>query len=147
MRVFVPVAVVLLLSACSNRETSEALGTTAVILPNGKQIRAEVLTRPEEIARGMMFRDDLAADRGMLFVHAKPERVSYWMYNVKVPLDMVFIDSSKRVLGVVANVPPCKTRASECPVYGGFDRTRYVLEMRAGEAARAGIAAGTSLTF
>ena len=48
------------------------------------------------------------------------------MYQVKIPLDMVWMDKNRRVVEMVENTPPCKTKASECPNYGGnrtYDRS------------------------
>jgi uncharacterized membrane protein (UPF0127 family) len=69
------------------------------------------------------------------------------MFNVKVPLDIVFIDARHSVLGVAANSPPCTTRASECPKYGGFPGTKYVLELNGGAAAGYGIRPGELIRF
>ena len=82
--------------------------------------------------RGMMYRDSLPPGQGMLFVHTKPGNYAYWMYNVKMPLDIVWMDGDRRVVEIVASAQPCKTKASECPHYGGQKLARYVLELAAG---------------
>jgi uncharacterized membrane protein (UPF0127 family) len=142
MRVFVLLAAALFLCGCnsdSGATGEEAYRTTTITLPNGKVIRAEL--------RGMMFRDSLPADRGMLFIHSKPTAASYWMYQVKIPLDIIFMDSTRRVLGISANTPPCEKKASECPSYGGYPQTQYVLELGGGQAAKNAIVPGSTLTF
>jgi uncharacterized membrane protein (UPF0127 family) len=148
MRLFLPIVACAVLCGCgSHGSDQDTLGTMPVTLPNGRQIRAEPMVNDFDRQRGMMFREQLPEDRGLLFMHDQPSAATYWMYQVKVPLDIVFMDSARRVLGVSANTPPCTTRASECPHYGGYDGTRYVLELRAGEAARNGIQTGSMLTF
>jgi uncharacterized membrane protein (UPF0127 family) len=151
MRVFVLLAAALALCGCKSDSDAnaslEALRTTMVTLPNGKGVRAELAIDEYDQARGLMFRDTLPEGRGMLFVHRKPAVRSYWMYQVRIPLDIIFMDSNRRVLGVAANAPPCTTRSSECPTYGGFDGTQYVLELGAGQAAKNGVTPGVSLTF
>ena len=72
----------------------------------------------------------------MLFIHRQASPYQYWMYQVKIPLDMIFMDAKHRVLGIAANVPPCRTKASECPQYGGYPGTQFVLELGGGEAAQ-----------
>jgi uncharacterized membrane protein (UPF0127 family) len=127
--------------------TLDEYHTRLVTLPGGQQIRVEVMIHPTDLMRGMMFRDSLAPDRGMLFVHAEPGPYTYWMYQVKIPLDIIWMDSSRTILEISANTPPCKTPASECPHYGGNPRTRYVLELAAGMAARYGLKVGDTLNF
>jgi uncharacterized membrane protein (UPF0127 family) len=51
------------------------------------------------------------------------------------------------VVEIAANVPPCKTRASECPTYGGHVLSQYVLELGGGEAQRMGVEVGDALSF
>lgn len=125
----------------------DALRTRMVTLPRGGQIRAEVLTAPEEMAKGMMFRDALPAGRGLLFVHAKPGPYTYWMSNVKAPLDIIFMNSNRRIVEISANTPPCLTKPEDCPVYGGHTDEQFVLELRAGEAQRLGLKDGETLEF
>lgn len=151
MRVFVFLFVVICLSGCKSESdtasNTEVFRVRPVTLPNGKVIQAELAISNIEMQRGMMFRDSLPAGRGMLFLHNSPSAITYWMFNVKIPLDIIFIDPNKRVLGVSANTPPCLKKASECPSYGGFPNTQYVLELGGGEAAKNGVTPGVFLTF
>jgi uncharacterized membrane protein (UPF0127 family) len=133
---------------CGSRNAVEdVLETRTVTLPNGSQVRAEVRIRPIDLQRGMMFRDKLPRGEGMLFIHPRPGPYTYFMYNVRIPLDIVWMDTNRRVLEIAENVPPCKTDASACPTYGGRYPSQYVLELGAGEAARNGVKVGDTLTF
>lgn len=124
------------------------MSTRAVTLPDGSIVKAEILIKPEDLARGMMFRDSLDADRGMLFAHDKPGRYGYWMYQVRIPLDIVWIDAGRRVVEISANTPPCPSaKASECPSFGGTEEALFVLELKAGTAAQRKIARGTQIDF
>lgn len=149
MRYF-PLCVVLALalSGCG-RDSADAdvLETRTVTLPNGTRIRAEVKIRPFDMQRGMMFRDALPQGEGMLFIHAEPGNYPYWMYNVRIPLDIIWLDANRRIVEISADTPPCQTRASECPTYGGKARSQYVLEIGGGEAARYGLKVGDTLVF
>jgi uncharacterized membrane protein (UPF0127 family) len=72
----------------------------------------------------------------------------YWMHNVKVPLDIIWMDSSRRVVEISANTPGCDGKpASDCPSYGGAVPSSFVLEIGAGLAARHGIREGVVLDF
>jgi uncharacterized membrane protein (UPF0127 family) len=138
----------LLCCACGPKISGlEELNTRVITLPSGAEIRAEVMIKKDDINRGMMFRDALPQGRGMLFIHEKPSPYRYWMYNVKVPLDIVFMDSSRRIVEISANTPPCTTKAEQCPTYGGHAYEQYVLELRAGEAQRLGLQKGQTLAF
>ncbi|MEJ5369816.1 MAG: DUF192 domain-containing protein [Bryobacteraceae bacterium] len=138
------------LSACGGPERAmrpEDYNTVPVRLPSGKVIRAEQLVQPEELARGMMYRDELPEDRGLIFYHGKPGRYPYWMYQVKVPLDIVWLDGQKRVVQVVHQAPPCPGPQDRCLAYGGAFDALYVLEVRAGVAKANGLRPGAQVEF
>lgn len=143
-----PAVLALVTLGCGSPAPDEnALETRTVTLPNGRAIRADVMIRPLDMARGYMYRDAVPAGTGMLFIHQKPGLYTYYMYNVRIPLDMIFMDGNRRVVEIAASVPPCKTKASECPTYGGRYPAQYVLELGGGEAARNGIKTGDTLAF
>lgn len=119
-----------------------------VTMPNGKTVYAEMAIEYQELLRGLMFRESLAPDRGMLFLHNKVGRYSYWMFQVKIPLDIVWMDSSKTVVEVLANVPPCPSaKSSDCPQHGGTKDAQFVLELSAGMAAKYGVTVGSKIDF
>ena len=78
-----------------------------VFFPGGRSVRAELAVNDEERARGLMFRDQLMADQGMLFVFAEDEPHSFWMKNTLIPLDMLWLGSDRRIIHIEKNVPPC----------------------------------------
>ena len=140
--------VVLLWCGCTSKPNEEAdLNAQIVTLPGGGQIQAEVVMTKGEMETGMKFRDALPEGRGMLFVHTRAAPYVYWMSNVKVPLDIVFMDSSRRIVEISANTPPCLKKPAECPVYGGHSDEQFVLELRSGEAQRLGLEKGQTLGF
>jgi uncharacterized membrane protein (UPF0127 family) len=139
---------VLVLCGCSDKETLNELGVTIVTLPDGQKIKAEVVTHAKDMMRGMMFRDSLAEDRGMLFIHGSPGRYAYWMYQVKIPLDIIWLDASKTVVEASLNTPPCpSSSASQCPNFGGKTEAVYVLELAGGVAQKHGVRVGSRLSF
>lgn len=147
-RILAAVAVVVW-CGCGEKTASslDALRLRAITLPGGQEILAEVMLHPMDQARGMMFRDSLAPNRGMLFVHDRPGNYTYWMYQVRIPLDIIWLDSSRRIVEISANTPPCRSRASECPQYGGNVRAQYVLELAGGMADKYGLRTGQTLVF
>jgi len=124
------------------------LAATPVRLPDGRSILAELaLTGPEQ-QRGLMQRTELAADRGMLFPFDRPQPLTFWMFGTLIPLDILWMDSGRRIVFISANTPPCRSPdASMCPVYGPRDPTQFVLELGAGEAARLGLRLGDRLDW
>ena len=96
----------------------------------------EVADRDEERARGLMFRHDLPDDRGMLFIFEQTRRVAFWMKNTPLPLDLVFIGEN----GVVLNVSRGEPQSTD--VISPPTPVRFVLELKAGTAQKAGVADG-----
>lgn len=144
----VPCAAFFVFASCGVKPIApDDFGTRVLTLPSGKQIRVEVMVRAEDMLRGMMFRESLAPDRGMLFIHPSPSPQKYWMYQVKIPLDIVFIGPNRQIVEIAANTPPCKTKASECPTFGSAAPSQFVLELAAGEAARNGLSPGQTIAF
>jgi len=139
----------LMLAGCGGTETEgpEVLGTRKVTLPNGQTIRAEVEMTDVDMQKGMMFRDSLARGHGMLFIHQTPGLYPYWMYQTTIPLDIIWMDASHRIVEISPGTPPCKTKASLCPNYGGHQTAQFVLELGGGEARRLGLSLGQTLEF
>jgi uncharacterized membrane protein (UPF0127 family) len=124
------------------------LKTKTVTLPNGKEITAEVVISQTEMLRGLMFRDKLPPDRGMLFIHGSPGPYAYWMYNVRIPLDIIWLDEDRRIVEISPNTPPCPSKsAKECPSYGGKVPARFVLELAGGTAQKEGLRLGDRVSF
>jgi len=154
----IALAVLLPLAACRGAEPQAAPGQAATaesglqlipleIRSGGKVHRfsAELARTPEEQAIGLMYRESLAPDRAMLFPYSPPEVASFWMKNTLIPLDMIWIDSGKRIVSLTSDVPPC--RAEPCPSYPPAGTSRYVLEVAGGVARQHGLKAGDVLRF
>lgn len=112
----------------------------------GQRYTVEIADDDEERARGLMFRDELGADRGMLFIHDREEPQSYWMKNTRIPLDILYFDGARRLVAQQREVPPCAL-GNNCPAYPSSAAARYVLELNAGEAARLQLQNGMQLTL
>lgn len=145
-----PMVLSLLLMGCSTQTTANPTVDTAntpvqapqnlgqnlpiaaqAIVPNGTTIDLEVAVTPEQQQKGLMYRPALPNNRGMLFKFPTAQPVQFWMKNVPVALDMVFLQNGV-VQYVQAAAPPC---ASEpCPTYGPNVPIDTVIELRAGRA-------------
>ena len=100
-------------------------------------ITVEVVDDPEETATGLMFRDGIAADRGMIFDFGQPREANMWMRNVPFPIDMVFMDTDGSVLATVSHVQA----NSERRINPGF-AVKGVLELADGQVSEFGIKPG-----
>lgn len=109
----------------------------------GQRFKVEIAATDEARARGLMFRDALAEDHGMLFIFEQPEPLAFWMKNTRIPLDILYFDASRKLVSVVEGVPPCTTPT--CPSYPSAGPARFTLELNAGAARRLGVAAGDEL--
>ena len=138
------------LAGCGSSSTNvtDEIGLTIVTLPDGTRIRAETMRDDIELIKGMMFRETLPAGRGMLFIHPEEDIFHYWMYQTKIPLDIIWMDHDRRVVEMSLDTPPCQaTNAKDCANYGGSYKSKYVLELNAGAARKAGIKVGDTLSF
>ncbi|MGB5974945.1 MAG: DUF192 domain-containing protein, partial [Nodosilinea sp.] len=121
-------------------DRGQQLAVTATTTLGGEEIFLEVAATPQQQAMGLMYRDALPSDRGMLFPLGRARPVSFWMKNVPVPLDMVFLYQGE-IQAIAASVPPCT--ADPCPTYGPSGQlVDQVIELRAGRAAELGLAEG-----
>jgi uncharacterized membrane protein (UPF0127 family) len=124
------------------------LGTMPVTYPNGTTIRAEVALNILDQARGLMFREELRPDAGMLFVFMEEAERSFWMYRTKIPLDILWMNANHEIVEISANTPPCPESSRDaCPSYGGNAPAQFVLEIGAGQAAAHGLTVGDRLRF
>lgn len=111
----------------------------------GKPIDLEVARTPQQQATGLMYRTSLADDRGMLFPFDPPQPVRFWMKNVAIDLDMIFLRDGE-VKAIEANVPPCTTLP--CSTYGPSDTlVDQVIELRGGRASELGIKVGDRIAI
>ncbi|MCX5961805.1 MAG: DUF192 domain-containing protein [Cyanobacteria bacterium] len=130
--------------AATSSSTGTILPITAKITIAGKPLNLEVARSPQEQATGLMYRPALPDDRGMLFPMTPARPVTFWMRNVPVALDMVFLYQGK-VKAIASSVPPCTT--PECPVYGPPGDVDNVLELRSGRALELEIKVGDEATI
>lgn len=118
--------------------------TATFTTPDGatSTFRLEIAETMEERLRGLMHRREMARDRGMLFLFPVEEERVFYMKNTYIPLDMVFLSSSRKVVSIVENARPLTLddRSSGVPA-------RYVIELNAFVARDKRIVPGTAVSF
>ena len=101
-----------------------------IFFQNGKKIIAEVAITDVERQRGLMYREKINEDQGMLFVFEEEGIYSFWMKNMNIPLDILWLNKEKRIIHIEINVPPCYQEP--CQSYESVIPALYVLELKAG---------------
>lgn len=128
-------------SAADKRETATAPRSQPLVTVDtpGRKIvfQVEVAATPAEQARGLMYRSQLAPQRGMLFVFSDSRVQTFWMKNTLIPLDMIFIGADRKIAGIVENAEPetLTERRVAAP-------SQFVLEIGGGLSAQLGIRPG-----
>jgi uncharacterized membrane protein (UPF0127 family) len=102
----------------------------------------EVARTPEEQRRGLMYREALAADRGMIFPYEPPQPASFWMKNTLIPLDIIFIRADGTIARIAANTTPMSLE----PI-PSLEPVSAVLEIAGGRAAELGIKPGDRVSW
>jgi len=111
--------------------------------PNGSKTSAlqlELADSFPEREAGLMFRKEMPAGNGMLFVFPESKIQSFWMKNTYLSLDIIFINEDKKVVGILKNVPPLNTEPRSVGI-----PSKYVVELVAGESERLNISVGETL--
>ena len=125
MRLIAVFLLVLTLPGCSE------LQSRPWVEIRGQRFTVEVADSNEERSRGLMFRDSLEKDTGMLFVHDNEEPQAYWMKNTHIPLDILYFSKDRKLVSAQERVPPCSA-GDRCPPYASDGAALYVLELNAG---------------
>ena len=137
MRLLISLSLLLACTACASGEPRVVLG--------GETFRVEIADSQQEQALGLMFRDSMPDDAGMLFIFPNEALRSFWMKNTRIPLDIMYFDRELKMVSLSADTPPCKV--TRCPSYPSTGPAMYVLELNAGSAERLGVGPGSELTL
>ena len=124
--------------ATPSAELDEYGFRTAQIEIGDETLDVELAETPQQIAKGLRFRETLAEDAGMLFIFAKPQRLSFWMKDASIPLSIAYIQPDGKIVQIRAMKP-----YDETPVPSLSDAVSYALLVNQGWFERHGISAGT----
>lgn len=132
------------LAVAAQNTTERTPGGRGQLAVADEVLNIEVARTAAQRSRGLMERDSLAEDAGMLFVYPEeqPATSAYWMYRTRIALDIAFVDS-RGVIRSLRTMSPCRaTQSSQCPVYPAGAPFRAALEANAGYFERHGISEG-----
>jgi uncharacterized protein len=131
------ICLLLLAGSAVSQQTAQVALPSVTLSVAGKAVTAEVADDAQERSMGLMFRERLAPNAGMLFIMPKPERASFWMKNTTLPLSVAYINPA----GVILEIHDLQP-LDEKPVPSGFPNIAYALEMEQGWFTENGILAG-----
>lgn len=106
------------------------------------------IEKAETIAQktvGLMYRQSLKENRGMLFIYPTETYTAFWMKNTYIPLDMIWIDKDKKIVDITHNAQPCATE--NCSTYTTDNKILYVLEVKGGVSKKFGFKKGDLVSF
>ncbi|MCX8178580.1 MAG: DUF192 domain-containing protein [Candidatus Aenigmarchaeota archaeon] len=135
---FILVFFLIFLSGCVEQNTEKVI---EIITQQGKiYLNVEVAETPEEMSKGLMFREKLDEDSGMIFVFKDEKQRNFWMKNTKIPLDMIFVFGNGTINEIKVDVQPCYQ--DPCEIYPSRYPSRYVVEVKANYTQRKNIKVG-----
>ncbi len=123
----------------------QSKGFTIVILPDGSTLNVELSTTPDEWAKGLMYRESIPENYGMLFVFKNSDYHYFWMKNTLIPLDIIWLDEKKEIIYIEENCKPCKKEP--CKTYGPNMPAKFVIEVKAGFSKKHSLKPGDKLYF
>ncbi len=125
---------------------NDAVGTrnALIVLPDGREIMAEIADTEQSRSKGLMFREHLDPGCGMLFIFEEEGFHWMWMKNCKIPLDIIWLSQEGKIIHIENSVPPC-IEGENCRTVGPFKRSLYVLELKAGTALQSSLKQGDEL--
>ena len=149
--IIIPIVSALLLAGCNRDEpasrattTAAVSGTTrpsAVSMKIGDEVfQLEIADTDEARQRGLMYRQSMARDHGMIFVFPTDQPRAFWMRNTLIPLDIIYVNGAGKVVSIKPGVP-----LQEEPTIPSDLPMKYAIELNGGAAARAGVKVGDPL--
>jgi hypothetical protein len=135
----------------TERTKSEELNATSLpnkvkITINNVILQADVALSSEEQTKGLSIKDSLNSNEGMIFPYESPRTLSFWMKDMKFPIDILWLDADKKVVHIEEGLQPCSPLLP-CPSYAPDVQAQYVLETVAGFSSANGITTGTPVKF
>jgi uncharacterized membrane protein (UPF0127 family) len=108
-------------------------------------VDVQIVSTKKEMMRGLQGRTELASNQGMLFDFKKEGLYSFWMKDMKISIDMIWLDADGKIITIASSRKPCQSEP--CEAYFSTDKARYVLEVVDGFAVNNQLTVGQALQF
>jgi len=115
------------------------------VLIGGEEFQVEIADTDKKKTLGLMFRKSIPDHYGMLFVYSREDYRGIWMKNTLIHLDLIFLNSSREIVRIFHNVPPCKQ--DPCKTYIPEEKAQYVLEIKGKRAKSLNLKTGDRIFF
>ena len=146
MKKYVSIIFLILITTVYAEEQYKKFGHGKVVFfEQDLTIEVEVATTEKQRTRGLMFREYLAPNKGMLFVFEQEVIQKVWMRDTLIPLDIVFVSAEGKIVSIIKGLQPCVKEI--CDIYTSTERAKYMLEVNEGMVSRRGISISQMLTF
>lgn len=109
-------------------------------------INVDLAKTPEQIAKGLSIKNTLSENEGMLFIFDTPKKWSFWMKDMKFPIDIIWISSDNKIVHIEKNLQPC-TFFLFCTSYSPDANSKYVLEVPSNYTTKNNIIVGDRVDF
>ena len=130
----------------SSNVSANSLQNKIDVTINDIDLEVELALSADEQAEGLSIKDNLKSNEGMLFPYETPRTLSFWMKDMKFPIDILWLDDNKKVVHIEENLQPCSPFLP-CQSYSPDVQAQYVLETVAGFSSSNGIVEGTAVEF
>ena len=117
---------------------------TALVSLGGVNVTASLSTTPDSQSKGLSIKDSLNEKEGMLFIFESPQKYSFWMKDMKFPIDIIWINSTGKIVHIEKNLSPCYLLLP-CPSYAPNNDSLYVLEVVSNFTNKFGVSVGDSV--
>ena len=116
----------------------------ALVSLGGVNVTASLSTTPDSQSKGLSIKDSLNENEGMLFIFESPQKYSFWMKDMKFPIDIIWINSTGKIVHIEKNLSPCYLLLP-CPSYAPKNDSLYVLEVVSNFTNKFGVSVGDSV--
>ncbi len=125
--------------------TQDKVAMVTFFPPNNSSvlITCEIASTPKELSKGLMNRQELPEDKGMLFVYENEQNLSFWMKNTLIPLDIIFLDKEGIILNIESADVESNISDDDMKRYYSSNPAKFVIEINQGLSKLYGIKEGT----
>lgn len=109
------------------------------------KLQVEIADNRIERAVGLMYRKELASDRGMVFLYQQEQPLKVWMKDMLFAIDVIFLSANGEIVSLLQNLPPC--RRKPCEIFASTADAQYILEVNAGFIDKNAVKLGDVLLF